>query len=66
MRKEYDFSKGERSKFFHKDMKLNTPIYLDDQISKAVDKLASKKGVDRSAVVNDLLKKDIKNIEAML
>jgi hypothetical protein len=66
MRKEYDFSKGERGKFFHKDMKLNIPIYLEDQISQVVEKIASKKGIDRSAVVNALLKEDIKNMETML
>jgi hypothetical protein len=66
MRKEYDFSKGERGKFFHRDMKLNIPIYLEDQISQVVEKIASKKGIDRSAVVNALLKEDIKNMETML
>jgi hypothetical protein len=66
MRKEYDFSKGERGKFFHRDMKLNIPIYLEDQVSQVVEKIASKKGIDRSAVVNALLKEDIKNMEPML
>ena len=66
MKKEYDFSKGERGKFYRQDMKLNIPIYLDEKISQVVEKLASKKGIDRSAVVNELLKEDIKNIEAML
>jgi hypothetical protein len=56
MKKEYDFSKGERGKFYRQDMKLNIPIYLDEQISQAVEKIASKKGIDRSAVVNELLK----------
>jgi hypothetical protein len=27
MRKEYDFSKGERGKFFRPDAKLNIPVY---------------------------------------
>ena len=66
MKKEYDFSKGERGKFYRKNMKLNIPIYLDEQISQAVEKIASKKGIDRSAVVNELLKEDIKDIEAMI
>jgi len=65
MRKEYDFSKGERGKFYHPDMKLNIPIYLDEQISAFVEKIVSKKGIDRSAVVNELLRDDIKNVEAM-
>jgi len=65
MRKEYDFSKGEKGKFHRPDMKLNIPIYLDDEVSAFVDKIASKKGIDRSSVVNELLKGDIKLAEAM-
>ena len=66
MRNEYDFSKGERGKFYRPDIKSNMPIYLDDNISELVARIASKKGIDRSAVVNELLKKDIKKIEGML
>ena len=65
MRKEYDFSKGERGKFYSPDMKLNIPIYLDEEVSAFVDKIASKKKVDRSTVVNQLLRGDIKIAEAM-
>ena len=65
MRKEYDFSKGERGKFYRPDMKLNIPVYLDEEVSAFVDKIASKKGVDRSSVVNEILKGDIKIAEAM-
>ena len=65
MRKEYDFSKGERGKFYREDAKLNIPIYLDEEVSAFVEKIASRKGLDRSSVVNDLLKGDIKIAEAM-
>jgi hypothetical protein len=65
MRKEYDFSKGERGKFYHPEMKLNIPVYLDEEVSAFVDKIASKKGVDRSSVVNEILKGDIKIAEAI-
>jgi hypothetical protein len=65
MRKEYNFSKGERGKFYHPDMKLNIPIYLDEEVSAFVDKIASKKRIDRSSVVNELLRGDIKIAEAM-
>ena len=56
---EIDFSKGMRGKFYHASAKLNLPVYLDDQ----VQTLANTKGVDLSALVNDLLKKDIELIE---
>jgi hypothetical protein len=65
MRKEYDFSKGERGKFYRPDMKLNIPIYLDEEVSAFIDKIASKKRIDRSSVVNELLRGDIKIAEAM-
>ena len=65
MRKEYDFSKGERGKFYRPDMKLNIPIYLDEEVSAFVDKIASKKKIDRSSVVSELLRGDIKIAEAV-
>ena len=65
MRKEYDFSKRQRGKFYRPDMKLNIPIYLDEEVSAFVDKIASKKKIDRSSVVNQLLRGDIKIAEAM-
>jgi hypothetical protein len=64
MRKGYDFSKGERQ-ILYPDMKLNIPFYLDEQVSAFVEKIDSKKGIDRSAVVNELLRGDIKNVGAM-
>jgi len=65
MRKECDFSKGQRGKFYRSDMKLNIPIYFDEEVSAFVEKIASKKGVDRSSVVNDLLRGDKKLPGAM-
>jgi hypothetical protein len=43
MRKEYDFKKGQKGKFYRPDMKLNIPVYLDDEVSAFVDKIALKK-----------------------
>jgi hypothetical protein len=65
MRKEYDFSKGQRGKFYRPDVKLNIPIYLDEEVSAFVDKIASKKKIDRSSVVNQLLRGGIKIAEAV-
>lgn len=63
MREEYDFSKGERGKFYRHDLKLNIPVYLDDEVSAFVDNIASRKGIDRSSVVNELLRGDMKIAE---
>jgi hypothetical protein len=35
MKKEYDFSKGERGKFYHPDAELRIPIYLEPDVAKA-------------------------------
>ncbi len=66
MRDEYDFSKGERGTFYRQDVKLNIPIYLVDQdVLDFVKKIASKKGIDSSTVVNDLIKGNIKIAQAI-
>ena len=63
MKKEYDFSKGERGKFYHPDAEFNLPIYLEPEIAEFVERLANEKEVDRSQIVNMLLKKDKEIIE---
>ena len=59
MKEEYDFSKGERGKFYKKDIKLNLPIYLEPEIFSFVENIAKKKKSDLSTVVNDLIKTDM-------
>jgi len=34
MKKEYDFSKGERGKFYRPDIQLNLPVYLEPDVRK--------------------------------
>jgi len=34
MKKEYDFSKGERGKFYKPDVQLNLPVYLEPDVKK--------------------------------
>lgn len=58
MKKEYDFSNGTRGKFYNAEAEFNLPIYLDLEIEQFVEKLAGEKRVDRSSIVNMLLKKD--------
>ncbi len=63
MKKKYDFSKGIRGKFYNAEAEFNLPIYLEPEIAEFVQKLAVEKNVDRSRIVNRLLKKDKKIIE---
>ena len=60
---EIDFSHGVRGKFYRPGMKLNLPVYLDEDVQIQLTNLARAKGVDLSDLVNDLLKKDLELIE---
>jgi hypothetical protein len=59
MKKEYDFSNGVRGKFYNPNGEFNLPIYLEPEIAEFVEKLSVEKNVDRSQIVNRLLKKDM-------
>jgi hypothetical protein len=63
MKKEYDFSKGVRGKFSNLDGEFNLPIYLEPEIDRFIQRLSDEKKLDRSQVVNRLLKKDREIIE---
>jgi len=63
MKKEYDFSKGVRGKFYNPDGGFNLPIYLEPDVAEFIDKLSVEKKLDRSKLVNRLLKKDKEIIE---
>ncbi len=65
MKEEYDFSKGERGKFFRENAKLNLPVYLDDEVQSYLQERARSKGVEVAQLVNEMLRQDIKLIEAV-
>ena len=65
MRKDYDFSKGERGKFYREDLKLNLQIYLEGEVKEFVEKIAQRKGSDINSVVNSLLRGDMLISEAI-
>jgi hypothetical protein len=58
MKKEYDFSKGVRGKFYRSHVKINLPIYLDQENYDFVEKIAQKKNQDIAIIVNKLIKND--------
>jgi hypothetical protein len=55
MRKEYDFSKAVRGKFFRPGLRLRLPIYLDEEALAFVQHIARKRKMDVSSVVNQLI-----------
>ncbi len=60
MKKEYDFSKGEKGKFYREDMILNYPVYLEPENLKFIKEIAEKSDVDINTLVNDLIKNNIR------
>lgn len=64
MRREYDFSKAVRGKFYRAGAKLNLPVYLDKEVLTFVQELARRRKTDLSAVVNRLLRTDMEIAEA--
>ena len=64
MKQRYDFSKGERGKFYKPNAVFRLPVYLDEKVERYLAAKAEAKGVELSELVNELLKKDIELIEA--
>ncbi len=60
MKKEYDFSKAERGRFYQEDLVLNLPVYLEPDNLRYIEKIAKDKKSDLSTIVNKLIKENIK------
>ncbi len=63
MKDEYDFSKGERGRFYRRDAVLAPPVHLDPEVLAFLTARAAARGVPLNELVNSLLKKDIELIE---
>lgn len=63
MKREYDFSKAVRGKFYRKGAELRLPIYLDAKLQEQVERLAEKNGKDVGEMVNQLVRKEVQVIE---
>jgi hypothetical protein len=64
MKKEYDFSQGERGKFYRPDAELSIPVYLEPDVAKVVHERAREQDVSVAAVVNEWLRDDIRSSKA--
>lgn len=64
-KKEYDFSKGVRGKFYRPNAKLNLPIYLDDDIAEFIQMYAKRKKVDAQIIVNEILRRNKKLVQSL-
>ncbi|MDQ1256663.1 MAG: hypothetical protein QG656_1262 [Candidatus Hydrogenedentes bacterium] len=65
MKKQMDFSKAERGKFYRPDAELNIPVYLDEEVRRFVTGIAEQKHSDVNQVVNDLLRSDMNLAKAI-
>ena len=65
MKDEFDFSKGERGKFFRPDAELRLPIYLNADVQAYLAERAAQKGIPLGEMVNALLKQEIQMIETV-
>ena len=65
MKTHYDFSKGQRGKFYNADAVFKLPVYLNEKVEAYLAAKAAIKGIELSDLVNDLLKKEIDIIESV-
>jgi len=63
MKKEYDFSKGVRGKFYNENAQFNVSVYLEPEVESFIAKLAKEQKTNMSQIVNALLFKDKEVIE---
>jgi cytidylate kinase len=63
MKREYDFSKGVRGKFYRKEAELRLPIYLDLKLQKQLERLAERNGKNVNDLVNQLVQREVELIE---
>ncbi|MGH7962568.1 MAG: hypothetical protein ACRERD_12200 [Candidatus Binatia bacterium] len=65
MKREYDFSRAVRGKFYRKGVELRLPIYLDTKLQSQLQRLAQRKGKEIGEVVNQLVKKEVELLEKL-
>jgi hypothetical protein len=66
MKREYDFSKAVKGKFFRPGLKLRLPIYVDIELQEQLQRLATQRGLGVDEIASQLLKKEVELIEEFL
>lgn len=64
MKEIYDFSKGERGKFYFSDATFVFPVYLESDVEEFMTQLAEKKQIDVQTLINEWLRTNIKLIQS--
>jgi hypothetical protein len=65
LQSEYDFSKGERGKFYRPDARFRVPVYLDPDVDQVIRELAERTGQDADRLVNEWLRSNIQLIKSV-
>lgn len=58
MKEEYDFTNAEQGRFYRPDAQFDVPIYLDPEVYRFVESIATMRDVEVSTIVNELLASD--------
>ena len=66
MKKEYDFRKAVRGKFYRRGVQFRLPIYLNIKLQRRLEKLARKKHQEVGDVVNGLVQKEMDLLQQYL
>lgn len=62
MKKEYDFSRAERGRFYRTHATVRLPIYLEADVQKRVEGLAARTGRDMGELVNHIVEAEMQLI----
>ena len=65
MKAEYDFSKGERGRFYDPDAVFSFPVYLEPDVNDFMNQLADEREIDIQDLVNEWLRVNIKLIQSI-
>jgi len=65
MKAEYNFSRGERGKFYSPNAAFSFPVYLEPDVNDFMNQLADEKEVAVQDLVNEWLRASIKLIQSI-
>jgi hypothetical protein len=62
MKDSYDFSKGERGKFYHPNAVFELPIYLEPDVLQFFQEMAEKGNGDMQTIANEWIRKNMPQV----
>jgi hypothetical protein len=65
MKAEYDFSKGERGRFYNPDAVFSFPVYLEPDVDSFLSTLADEKDISIQDLVNEWLRMNIEIVRSV-